>query len=560
MQIQFIGSIYVLLIAGTVLALIASLLLLRSYKAAVLRIMSSVSGTTRREQVSSLPDSGASINASGPEFTVENVGSTPQIEDYSSPEYLYALQGPKRTALVYSTGGLAFAAVMATANVLAAGDFVVMQWLVLLCVYAWPVVLAANLIMVPHLRTRLTTSGAYFLILLFIFSIAAARSPGVSTPMLFGSWALIDLPPTLLFLAFLTYKIRSIGPLVLACALISLLGAVVALSLLVAAIASPDSPASQGFFTIGAALGMSAGAIVTLFVILGIAIFGLLGWLGIRQIATRYQRKKVNDLSLTIDSLWLLFGSTQALGIAFTHPAWILAAVAGFAAYKGVTRAGLSKFGFAASTEPPVSPLLYLRVFALGNRSRKAFDAITRIWHYLGTVQVIAGPDLATTTVEPHEFTNYLSGNIARDFIGDTDALDRKLANLDTERDFDGRYRINDFFCFDDTWRAVLLRLVNESDVVFMDLRGFSSANAGATFEIHQLVNSVPLSKVTIAIDDSTDVDFVKTTITSAWNHAEADSPARMPGDNRIRLVHLGNASDEDLSKLTARLVLSAAG
>lgn len=560
MQTQFIGSMYLLLIAGTVFALIASLLLLRSYKAAVLRIMRSVSGTTRREQVSSLPEAGAPNNEPGPQFTVESVGSTPQMKEHRSPEYLYALQGPKRTALVYSMGGLAFAAVMAAASVLAAGDFVFMQWLVLLCIYAWPIVLIANLIMAPHLRARLITAGVYFLVLFFIFSIAAARSPGVSTTMLFGSWALLDLPPTLLFFAFLSYKIRPVGPLVLAFALISLLGAIVALSLLYAASTSADSPAAQGLFMIGAALGLSNGAIVTLFVVLGIAFFGLLGWLGIRQIASRYERKKANDLSLTTDSLWLLFGSTQALGIAFTHPAWILAAVAGFAVYKGVTRAGFSKSGFAASTEPPVSRLLYLRVFALGNRSREVFDAITRIWHYLGNVQVIAGPDLATTTVEPHEFTNYLSGDIARDFIGDTDALDHKLANLDTERDFDGRYRINDFFCFDNTWRAVLLRLVDESDVVFMDLRGFSSANAGATFEINQLVNSVPLSQVTIAIDDSTDVDFLRTTITGAWNNADADSPARTSGGNTIRLVHLGNASGEDLSKLTARLVLSAAG
>lgn len=172
---------------------------------------------------------------------------------------------------------------------------------------------------------------------------------------------------TLLFFAFLSYRIRPVGPLVLAFSLISLLGAIVALSLLYAASTAADSPAAQGLFMIGAALGLSDGAIVTLFVVLGIAFFGLLGWLCIRQIASRYERQKANDLSLTTDSLWFLFGSMQAPGIALTGPAWILAAAAGFAVYKNAD----------ADSPARTSGGNRIRLIHLGNASGEDLNKLT---------------------------------------------------------------------------------------------------------------------------------------------------------------------------------------
>jgi hypothetical protein len=38
------------------------------------------------------------------------------------------------------------------------------------------------------------------------------------------------------------------------------------------------------------------------------------------------------------------------------------------------------------------------------------------------------GPDLATTTVEPHEFLGFLSGKLARRFIDGPETLDLRLS------------------------------------------------------------------------------------------------------------------------------------
>ena len=84
---------------------------------------------------------------------------------------------------------------------------------------------------------------------------------------------------------------------------------------------------------------------------------------------------------------------------------------------------------------------------------------------------MIAGPDLATSTVEPHEFLDFVSGRMARRFIDSAQTLDLRISQMDLEPDFDNRLRVNDFFCHDDTWRMTLARLAGESDAVLMDLR-----------------------------------------------------------------------------------------
>jgi hypothetical protein len=83
---------------------------------------------------------------------------------------------------------------------------------------------------------------------------------------------------------------------------------------------------------------------------------------------------------------------------------------------------------------------------------------------------------------------------------------------MDVRPDRDDRYRVNDFFCYDDTWKTVLSSLVDRSDAVLMDLRGFSRRNAGCVFEIGELFRLVPLHRVLFIVDGETDVAFLDET------------------------------------------------
>jgi len=126
---------------------------------------------------------------------------------------------------------------------------------------------------------------------------------------------------------------------------------------------------------------------------------------------------------------------------------------------------------------------------------------------------MIAGIDLAWKTVEPHEFLDFTSGKLSRRFIDGPSALEQRMRERDTRPDRDLRFRINDFFCYEDTWRMVLSRLVRESDAVLMDLRGFTRQNAGCVFEIRELARAVPLSRVVFVIDERTDERLLADTL-----------------------------------------------
>jgi hypothetical protein len=83
--------------------------------------------------------------------------------------------------------------------------------------------------------------------------------------------------------------------------------------------------------------------------------------------------------------------------------------------------------------------------------------------------------------------------------------------------------------------------LVDESDAVLMDLRGFSQLNSGCVFEIHELVNIVPLQRVVFAIDESTDQTFMRATMQQAWRQIKDRSPNRQIGAGGVSLVQLSS-------------------
>ena len=104
--------------------------------------------------------------------------------------------------------------------------------------------------------------------------------------------------------------------------------------------------------------------------------------------------------------------------------------------------------------------LTFLRVFSLGRRSEALLDSVARYWRHIGSVQMIAGPDLARSTVQPHQFLDFLSGKLTRHFVRDRASLERRMAERDHAPDPDGRFRINNFFCHADSWQAVLPRIL----------------------------------------------------------------------------------------------------
>ena len=158
-------------------------------------------------------------------------------------------------------------------------------------------------------------------------------------------------------------------------------------------------------------------------------------------------------------------------------------------------------------------------------------------WRYIGPIHLIAGTDLATTNLDPAELYAFLTFRFRRLYVKDEDDLARRLERLDCAPDRDGRYRVNDFFCFDDTWKTTLQRLIHVSDVVLLDARGFSARNAGVAFELTRLMRAKRIGDTIIAVDESTDEPALRNALDAAWTAASEPEAAT------VRLFRAGKGA-----------------
>jgi hypothetical protein len=320
-------------------------------------------------------------------------------------------------------------------------------------------------------------------------------------------WGAVNIIGTLLALSSLAPRIRQVGPMVLVFIIAVIVGWNVDVML----------GYSPGFDATTAVYAMKLG---------GALAGGVIAWLLLQGLGGLYRARQISDQSIIIDSIWL-FATIYYAFMASNNLSSFLTCLTAFLVYKSITLLGfaLLRKKFAAAAFDP--SLLLLRVFSLGRRSAHLFNLFGKLWRYAGSTRLIAGPDLATSIVEPHEFLDFLIGKLSRRFISGPEALKQQLIETTPHRDFDGRYRVGDFFCYNDTWQMVLRHLVRESDAVLMDLRGFSPRNRGVIFEIHELLNVVPLKEVVFVIDQTTNVGFLKEVFAKGQASLAADSPNR---------------------------------
>ena len=427
------GQMPFILIAAAILALPVSFILLWLYRRAVIKSMlrSSAEGMQLKPGSTDLNKQATRLKVK----IVEARQAAPcasTCADFLSKLQFYCW----KNALIYAKAGTAFTSVM-TAAVLLSGtsDFFLIRTILVFWVYAWPIVLTLNLLAATARKQLVFTSGGYFAVFIVLIVLAQLTGNDSSSSQIIQLWAITNLPPTVLILAFLARPVRAVGPMVLSFMIIALTGSVIAMLV----VGSSD----EAMRIISAAafdLGLQASGTFMLILIMGFMLFAIIGWLVVRLIRKGYQSGKLTDQSMTVDAMWILFAVVQSTGLVFEGAGWILSGVFAFIAYKIVIKHGFKVLSL--KTEAQNTRLLLLRVFSLGKRSEQLFNAITKHWRSVGSVQLISGPDLATTTVEPHEFIDFLSGKLSRQFIASQQQLDQRLSGLDTPQDFDGRYRV----------------------------------------------------------------------------------------------------------------------
>jgi FHA domain len=541
--VMLTGVLPFIVLVASVLAVPVSLVLLKLYRNAVQKGMRSSGGGAvpgpDRAVVHRTPS--ASLQIRTFDDTASRIGP-----DKISPAYRIAVQRPWQTAAVYGAAGACYALIMTAGWLVATGDKTIVwtKVLFLFWEYLWPTVIAVVLVAAYDRVRLLQLFATYFIVLLAINGIAVARNPQLGFGQLILAWIIANGPSTVLVVAFLLRPIRAVGPLVLAFLIAVAIGSQTLLSM-----ASANEGLLRVIVDIGSRLGLNATAVFVGMILLGMLVFGLLGWPLLSFLGKLYEQKKLTDQSLMLDSLWFLFGVVQSIGLAFEAPPWILTGLVAFVGYKMVSRLGF-RWIDAVRRVSESRTLLLLRVFALGKRSERLFDRLRKHWQYAGSISMIAGPDLVTSTVEPHEFLAFVRGHLSRRFVSGAQDLERRMAVADGMPDPDGRYRIKKFFCYNDTWQMTMERLAATSDAVLMDLRSFSPANQGCIFELGRLLDGVDLGRAVFLVDKTTDLGFLEATLRRLWQNLSADSPNQVATEARAQLFPIVTQSEKELSGL----------
>lgn len=236
--------------------------------------------------------------------------------------------------------------------------------------------------------------------------------------------------------------------------------------------------------------------------------FGLAVWLGFKTLdglAHLVEAGWLSELSLlglvslSLIAIMLVAGvlaeqEAPSLWLALLPLPWIGAAVA--------TYSLTLKRSAPAQT---AARLLVLRVFTRRRKQQKLLNELQARWRYAGPVHQIGGPDLATTNVDPHECALFLVGRLHDLFLPEAASPAQLESRLRARADREGRYGINEVFCFNSAWKQTVEQLMQISEAILLDLRGLTAQRLGTSYELRVLARSGLLDRVVALGDERTD-------------------------------------------------------
>lgn len=256
--------------------------------------------------------------------------------------------------------------------------------------------------------------------------------------------------------------------------------------------------------------GVKGWALIAAVLAVATLLFTLCVWLGTRVLgglAAVVRRGWLSDRSLVaFVGLAMLSG---VLMLAVDDPrAGLGFQLALYAGWMGAT-AGAYAWMLQRQPCPQVGRrLLMLRVFSKDRKAERLLDAIQSRWQLAGPVLEIAGPDLAKLNLDLNEFIHLVTFKLHDLFQPGEAPAEVLEASLDLALDHEGRFRVNEVFCFDTSWRGVVEQMMGLSDAVLLDLRGFTEQRKGTAHEVHRLAALGLLPRVVALGDAATDWSY----------------------------------------------------
>lgn len=470
------GVTYVLALVAALLALPITLLLLRLYRRSILRLMN-------------LRGRGESGPSANPLTTVVTRDGSVEASEGTSAIKAVVRRNMVVVVAVSLLFGAAYALLLLLRNDIDVSVYRLGYFMIL---YAWPGVIG---VWVVTAGRRMWVCGSLAIYLAALLAIGLIGGGGVVETLIPWLWALL---PTAAVVAFLARPFRGVGPIVLGTMMVGIVGSQVFASTVIG---------SEGLLDLWIDLFFAAGVTDAVVMFWGLDLVGFLLACAVavavaRLLAGWYSRGGFSDHMLLLGSVFLVFAMDQSLAASPTDAVTFGLGLGIYAVMGGLS---FLAYRLAHSTTARPTSLLLLRVFSPNGVRQPLLDRVTARWRHLGPVRLIAAPDLAVATVEPDEFLVFVFGKLRRLFIDTTEALERRRRSLRLRPDPDGRFRVDEFFCFDNTWRPSVATLLGHTDAVLMDLRGFGPGNDGCIAEIRMLASGHAMPRTVLLVDSSTD-------------------------------------------------------
>ena len=254
----------------------------------------------------------------------------------------------------------------------------------------------------------------------------------------------------------------------------------------------------------------------------------------------------------------------------------------------------------------PGKRLVVLRVFGLDKNAQFLFDGVLGFWKHfghfftvvdpaywrhshrvfsLGTLAFVALAVLSIATGfwlygmlpgNPHEdlaplaasvfalpllagYAWFSERQVDRTFIRSKAHLVELLARFEKRpRNLDMTYKSLETRCYDNTWKVAVAEFARQSDVVVMDLRGYSPQREGCKFEVNFLLDTVPAERIVFVLDEQSDRETATRLILDAWQELRADSPNLAKDRPELRLYVAAAKNERDIQGVIDLLISAA--
>jgi hypothetical protein len=180
--------------------------------------------------------------------------------------------------------------------------------------------------------------------------------------------------------------------------------------------------------------------------------------------------------------------------------------------------------------------LLMLRVF--GSPSYEDLIELIKPWRRVGVIQHLEGFD--TIGASPEAIKAVKAGRIEDILVETKEQVERELSALSLAPDDELLFERQAFQCTDTTWQLAVRGMLDGADAVVMDLSSLSPTNQGCAWELGQLLDRVPLSRVTLLVNDSTDLVCLQTILDAAARRISSKSPNREDSQASWQVVRIG--------------------